>query len=208
MAKDLIGIEELKTFFNAHDKEPIDPKRIEDIITPTIARLSDVEDAVANIPQTDWNAKEGEVGHIKNRTHWEDYAVVLFEEQTVSHFSDQGGVFAAYGLAGFDVEDGKTYTVTWDGDEYERTAIALGAEFVIGNQAIVDATSGDDTPFVIFVSPSNTTIGTRSTAPSHTIGVRLGDNVVHHLDEKYIPNTIARLSDVEAMITGAIGGSY
>ena len=28
------------------------------------------------------------------------------------------------------------------------------------------------------------------------------------MDEKYIPNTIARMSDVEALITGAIGGSY
>jgi hypothetical protein len=45
-----------------------------------------VDEAIANFPmgEPDWNAKEGEEGYIKNRTHWEESEVIVTFDGVVS----------------------------------------------------------------------------------------------------------------------------
>ena len=84
--------------------------------------------------------------------------VVLFEEQDVSGFamSPYGFYMAMIGIpAPFVLEDGKTYTILWDGVKYTRNAFAFtdiesGYPFVgLGNTIMTDGVSNSGEPFAL-----------------------------------------------------------
>lgn len=174
MTKDLVSVKGLKTFFNAHDKATINPKRIKDMY------------------------------------YEEDIIEVLVEEQTISGFAlMQEPIYAVQDPFEFMPEEGITYTVTWDGVEYTCPLIVddNAGYACIGNENYINMLSGGDIPFALIFG-NGLFVATESSEESHTISISRVSNVLHQIDEKYIPDTIARLSDVEAMISGAIGGSY
>ncbi len=88
----------------------------------------------------DWNASEGEPGHVLNRTHY----VKGMEQKTLLDVtvSVSGNQFMMSGIVPIVV--GNTYTVTWDGTEYECvateadymgvTAPALGNYYFVGGE--------------------------------------------------------------------------
>jgi hypothetical protein len=138
--------------------------------------------------QADWNANEGEPGHVLNRTHYENGTEhkTLFEKD-VTTTSNQ---FAEAGVIGFVV--GETYTVWWDGVEYNCTAIgplqysASVTAIGIGNMAIM---GGDNTgePFII-VDMSN---GFRAIATAvdgtYSVKITKGVKAYKKLDDCYLP---------------------
>lgn len=66
---------------------------------------------------SDWNASEGEAGHIKNRTHWiEGDNALLFDGDTDSGGNIEDPPINTYMSAG------KTYELEWDGVVYKDTA--------------------------------------------------------------------------------------
>lgn len=101
----------------------------------------------------DWNAADGEVGYVKNRTHYPLEPVTAVETifEDWCSFSDGQCKTGRW----FDLEAGKTYTVTWDGTAYECVCTALDADgttaYFLGNLMVV---GGEDSgePFVIMLA--------------------------------------------------------
>lgn len=100
-------------------------------------------------PPPDWQAAEGEPGHILNRTHWRDVTETVLFEQTITvannQFIDPSGV-------SIPLNAGETYTVVWDGVSYKTVAkdmVYNGFDAVaVGNGAF--AGEGDTgEPFLI-----------------------------------------------------------
>lgn len=152
MAKDLIGIEELKTFFNAHDKAAINPKRIKDMY------------------------------------YEEGIVEVIVEEQTISGFSVmQEPIYAVQNPFEFIPKEGDTYIVTWDGVEYTCPLIVNDDMNMcyIGNANYVNMLGGGDVPFAC-IWANGLFVATESSEESHTISISRVDNVIHHLDPKYV----------------------
>lgn len=126
----------------------------------------------------------------------------LMEEQELA-FSLTEGVYLASLAGGFLVAAGQTYTVKWDGAEYECVGAALGEDmYVLGNLSI--AASGADTgePFLyvctqIGAEPT-VQFATLDTSAIHTISVQRIVETVTPMAEEYLPENIATKSDVEA----------
>jgi lysophospholipase L1-like esterase len=87
---------------------------------------------------------------------------------------------------------GEQYNVVFDGFEYKITAGLYGASYYLGNLSIVHG-DGDDTgePFCWYEAYLYT-----KTAGTYTIGIKHITVDVKPLDEKYIPESIARVDDV------------
>lgn len=67
---------------------------------------------------SDWNAAEGEAGHIKNRTHWEEKRKTLFFEGD----TDSYGNIDNPNVADIFMIPGETYELEWDGVVYRDKA--------------------------------------------------------------------------------------
>ena len=96
--------------------------------------------------------------------------------------------------------DGQTYTVNWDGTEYECVSIVFNSIPALGNLSIMGA--GDDTgePF-LYIYYTDQAVGmfaTPDTAASHTISVKTTEETVTPMAEEYLPENIATKSDVES----------
>lgn len=75
----------------------------------------------ANIP--DWEAQDGEPGHIKNKPFGMTDSAIL---QSASYEFESDGASVAVD-APIDIEPGSRYTVVWDGVEYDLTAVYWGS---------------------------------------------------------------------------------
>lgn len=97
----------------------------------------------------DFEAAEGEPGHILNRTHWRDVTETVLFEQTITvannQFLDTSGV-------SIPLNAGETYTVVWDGVSYKTVAkdmVYNGFDAVaVGNGAFTGAGNTGE-PFLI-----------------------------------------------------------
>lgn len=118
---------------------------------------------------------------------------VLMEEQEVA-FALNNGKYLALITDAFEVVKGQTYTVNWDGTEYECVCYAYGRMTVLGNLSIM--APGDDTgePF-IYVSDEKA-FATADTSASHTISVKTAVETVTPMADEFLPAT--------ALITGSI----
>lgn len=110
--------------------------------------------------------------------------VTLMEEQQVT-FTDMDGAYQAAAPVKFDISEGKTYTVVWDGVEYSCVCHAMGPITYIGNPAVfgLEATSE---PF-LYVNSEQPTWASYDTAASHMIKVTTIDTVYQTIDENFLP---------------------
>lgn len=123
--------------------------------------------------------------------------------QTTVAFTENSGLMGATWPENFDLVDGKTYTISWDGTDYVCTGILFnGAAPVLGNLGIMGV--GDDTgePFIFFNEGQWAVFSTES-ATEHIIGIRGFAREVVKIDEKYLPESIATKSEVEVAQTTA-----
>lgn len=115
----------------------------------------------------DWNAAEGEAGHVLNRTHWtEMVSVDLLNSEYESHYIEDYGVFGFYDDFDEILESvPETVSVTFDGTEYKDLIItstpSIGS--LAGNLAFMNqllGTSFDDTgePFLMLVKINRVTV--------------------------------------------------
>ena len=91
----------------------------------------------------------------------------------------------------FEIVVGQTYTVNWDGTEYECIGVALDEKiYIIGNLSIMD--KGDDTgePFLYSYNNANPRgqFNTHDTSASHTISVKKMGEIVTPMAEEFLPN--------------------
>ena len=162
------------------------------------------------------NVPEGFSGSwndLTDKPFGEGYTEVM-PEQEFTFEPTVNGVYATM-LLNFDsIEGGKTYIVRYDGTEY--TSISLDATddgipgIILGNAYLAGLPDAEDTgePFAIaYINTSDTfakSMIVSDTGSTHTVGIFLDD--VKCLDEKYIPDTIARTADVIlAPATASIG---
>ena len=121
--------------------------------------------------------------------------ITLMKEQQVAFTLGEENEYIAPVTNAFKIVDGQTYTVNWDGTEYE----CVGAMHTFGNLSL--AGMGDDTgePFVYGYDPRHAagTFLTLDTAANHTISVKTTAEIITPIDEKYLPENIATKSDVE-----------
>ena len=134
----------------------------------------------------------------------------LMEEQEVA-FTLSYGVYVAQITNAFKIVDGQTYTVNWDGTEYECVGIVSQPTSALGNLSIAD--TGDDTgePFIyIFDANEGEAFGqfvTLDTSESHTISVQRIVKTVTPMAEEYLPDNLATKSDVE-VTQGVLDGVF
>ena len=124
----------------------------------------------------------------------------LMEEQELA-FASGGGVYVAYLTNAFEIAAGQTYTVKWDGTEYECVGATAGENmYVLGNLSMAGVGADTGEPFIYAYSATQAAGGfnTLDTSASHTISVKKIVETVTPMAEEYLPENIATKSDVEA----------
>lgn len=115
--------------------------------------------------------------------------ITLMEEQEVA-FTSNKGVYVAEVQNAFEIVAGQTYTVNWDGTEYECVAFASDevGGIVLGNLSV--AGLGDDTgePFVYvhIIKGSFGEFVTLNTSASHTISIKRIEEIVTPMAEEFL----------------------
>ena len=112
----------------------------------------------------------------------------LMEEQALA-FTLSDAVYMAPITNAFEIVVGQTYTVKWDGTEYECVGFAFNSIPGIGNLSIMGA--GDDTgePF-LYSYKTNEAYGqfvTLDTSATHTISVKTTDETIIPMSAEFIP---------------------
>lgn len=114
--------------------------------------------------------------------------VTLMEEQQVA-FTLSDGLYMAQITNAFEIVEGQTYTVNWDGTEYECVGVISNSMTLLGNLSITGM--GDDTgePFMYGYSETDFMgiFGTLDTSASHTIGVKTTGEIVTPIAEEFLP---------------------
>ena len=139
--------------------------------------------------QSDWNQNdEAAPDYVKNRPFYTDDHVEteIIPETTVT-FSEMEGLMSAVWPESFDLVDGQTYTISWDGTDYACTGILLnGAAPVLGNLGIIGLGVDTGEPFV-FMNQGQWLVGSTENATEHIISISGMATQVVKIDEKYLP---------------------
>lgn len=111
--------------------------------------------------------------------------VTLMEEQELAFALDHN-FYVASPTEAIELVEGRTYTVTWDGTEYECVCVVFDSILILGNQSIDGL--GDDTgePFLYEYG----IFATLDTSASHTISVKTTLETVTPMAEEYIPKPL------------------
>ena len=134
--------------------------------------------------------------------------VTLMEEQELAFASEgSAGQYTAYPTEALELAVGQTYTVSWDGTEYECVCYAFNSIPMLGNLSIFGVGDNTGEPF-LYVSTGKSFI-TLGTAASHTISVKTVGEVITPIDERYLPTIPAdKLPTIPAIeFTTAISDS-
>lgn len=121
----------------------------------------------------------------------------LMEEQEVAFALN--GEFGAYMAPSgiFEIVEGQTYTVNWDGTEYECVGFDLASKSsaVLGNLSIVGEGSDTGEPFIYVHNKKRhiAMFATHDTAASHTISVKTTVETVTPMAEEFLPSEVNEL---------------
>ena len=147
--------------------------------------------------QPDWNQNDDtQPDYVKNRPFYagDPVETVIIPETTVT-FSEMDGLMAAAWPESFNLIDGKTYYVSWDGTEYVCTGILFnGVAPVLGNLGILGTGSDTGEPF-IFMNQGQWLVGSTESATEHIIGIKTSTIPIVTLDEKYLPGSVFTEAD-------------
>ena len=173
-----------------------------------MSKLYDLLSAICGkIKKPDWNQNDPTApNYVKNRPFYtgDPVETVLVEESTVP-FQDAGsGLYGTEFPSTFSATVGETYKVSWDGTVYECVCVNVGSDLAIGNLSIYGNASDSGEPFCMIVfNGAGIWIVTKDTSASHTFSINgLAPEVVK-IDAKYLPDTVATKSEVEASQTVA-----
>lgn len=154
----------------------------------TISQLNEIFARLETLAKTpsDWNAAEGEPGHVLNRTHWAEGDVTLYEMD--GEWDSETSCF--YYNNAIPLQEGETYIVYWDGVPYTCIAFAYYDGISIGDPTVEDPeweqSSGE--PFIFYGSSNHTTVVASDFETNHTFTVQAGAEKIHKLDDKFLPN--------------------
>ena len=199
------------------------------------AKIEDMKTELS--AQADWNQNDSSAAsYIQNRTHWLDKSTNLILEEITVEANSWGGAELSEGILSPIVGDGRLYSITLDGVTYDCNSwMTSYGEPRIGDSRFLEADyekeeHPEDVPFLIDYYeedlsgdswlPDDTAVRissyiTFATPGTHTIKIEeVLSYECHPLDEAFIPNTIARTSDVatkkdkDIIVTYRDGSSY
>lgn len=150
--------------------------------------------------QSDWNAAEGQPGHILNRTHWTESGAAreILPETALMMTTNVMPITTDFYLT-----IGETYTVMWNGVTYTCVArevvddnvsgVVVGDVYTASDGAVGTAPSGE--PFALFIFPNEIVADGKLFAAvtpldgsrEATIAIRQDGEIVHKIDNKYLP---------------------
>lgn len=124
--------------------------------------------------------------------------------QTTTLMEEQALAFARAGDAGpyeanltnaFVIVEGQTYTVNWDGTDYECECFAVQSFPSIGNPSILGGVNDAGEPFFYAYSPNKASGQFLTLDPSatHTISVKTTEETVTPIAEEFLPSINALL---------------
>lgn len=149
--------------------------------------------------QADWEQNdETQLDYVKNKPFGnEESETILISEQEVINGSE----------VSLDSEyeentEGKEYVVIYDGVKYQTVASMvrvsmMAALVMIGNPSIMDSTlsTGNNEPFCIILNETYFYM-TFEDGSAHMVGVNKIATSIKQIEEKYIPDSIARTEDI------------
>lgn len=122
--------------------------------------------------------------------------VTLMEEQEVA-FESLGSTdpYAATITNPPVIVDGGTYTVNWDGTEYECVCIADRNSLMLGNVSVWGGGADTGEPFIYtYIKDDNYgQFDTRDASASHTISVTKTEETVTPMAEEFLPSEVNEL---------------
>ena len=146
--------------------------------------------------QPDWNQNNSTAAdYVKNRPFYTGNPVEteIIPESTVT-FSNIDGMMGAYWPQNFDAIEGQTYTISWDGTEYECVCTLVNGMLMLGNLAINGAGSNTGEPFIILGSGGFWIVGESDSATEHIIGIKIYVAQIVKIDEKYLPELMDKVN--------------
>lgn len=150
------------------------------------------------IGASDWNAAEGEPGHVQNRTHWVEFVSkeeVILEETSVSFKNEMSSL---YGLGSDKVIAGKPYIVHWNGTAYECTAFVFGQSTFLGNGSLSSVGTDTGEPFCMEMLTATSAFVMKADSNAESILVKVVTPEVmdyHKLDPKFLPEGVGGSAD-------------
>ena len=115
----------------------------------------------------------------------------LMEERELAFTAGLNGAYGATPPHKFVPVEGKTYTVNWDGTEYECVCVVVQTKLTLGNLSIMGW--GDDTGEPFLCRPAEPIFITLDTSASHTISVKTTVETVTPMAEEFLPSEINEL---------------
>ena len=115
----------------------------------------------------------------------------LMEEQELA-FTLSDGFYMASITNALEIVVGQTYTVKWDGTEYECVGATAGENlYVLGNLSMAGAGADTGEPFLYaYITAEAEAVGqfgTFDTSASHTISVKTTKEIVTPMAEEFLP---------------------
>ena len=119
---------------------------------------------------------------------------MLMAEQEVA-FTLSSGRYMAQVTNAFEVVVGQTYTINWDGTEYECVGVVANPNPALGNLSIVGAGADTGEPFIYAYNTKRHTgmFATLDTAASHTISVKTAEEVITPMAAEFLPSEVNEL---------------
>ena len=120
--------------------------------------------------------------------------VTLMEEQELD-FALDGGLYEVQITNAFEIVEGKTYKVSWDGTEYECIGSVFNSIPFLGNLSIMGAGGDTGEPFIYVYNTSLHSGGfdTTDTSASHTISVKTTEEIVTPMAVEFLPSEVNEL---------------
>ena len=112
----------------------------------------------------------------------------LMEEQEVAFEVDEYGGVATLPNP-LEIVEGQTYTVKWDGTEYQCVGTNINQDMVLGNQSIdgEGADTGEPFLYLYIAAEAKGQFITLDTSASHTISVKTTKETVTPMAEEFLP---------------------
>ena len=120
--------------------------------------------------------------------------VTVMEEQEVA-FALEEGFYMAQLTNAFEIVVNQTYTVNWDGTEYECVCYFFNSRRALGNLSIYGMGNDTGEPFIYVYDSSQLVAGftTHDTSPSHTISIKRIEETVTPMAEEFLPSEVNEL---------------
>ena len=120
----------------------------------------------------------------------------LMEEQQVAFaLMEEMGAYIVQITNAFEVVRGQTYTVNWDGTEYECVGTDADPMFALGNLSIIGKGADTGEPFIYAYNTKQHAgiFATLDASASHTISVKAIKEVVTPMAEEFLPSEVNEL---------------